>query len=183
MRKRICSVFAALIFVCVFSLSASAKYYTDDLPSYVSISGGAYFEVYDTNLGKQVTVVFPIEFKDDHFGFSLSGSSVASNIVNVTNSTVYGVVYTSDGEKYSCRASRQDVIEYSYEYSTGRYEYRDLSPKMSTLTNSNMQFLTDNKDLYNQSFVDYEKVVAFLLLSLVLLQLVSLFVLALRKGR
>ena len=182
MKKRICSVFAALILVCVFSLSASAKYYTDDLPSYVSISGGAYFEVYDTNLG-QVTVVFPIEFKDEHFGFSLSGSSVASNIVNVTNSTAYGYVYASNGSVYSCRASRQDVIEYSYEYSTGRYEYRDLSPQMSTLTNSNMQFLTDNKDLYNQSLVDYEKVVALLLLSLVLLQLVSLFILALRKGR
>ena len=182
-KNKILSFFGFLmIFISVTSVFTSAKFYNNEIPLYTGVSGGAFFEVYDTALG-QVTVVFPIEFKESRFAFSLSRTGVPVNIINVTNSTVYGNLYTSNGSSFSCRSSRQGVIEYQYEYLSGRYEYRPLRPNMSTLVNTNMQFLTDDVNYYNQSILNRDYYIFFILLLITVLQVISIFILALRKGR
>lgn len=181
MKKVIYFLFL-FVFLLTLPLSASAKYYTNEIPSYAKISGGAFFEIYDTNLG-QITVVFPVEFENGCFAFKLSSAGTPVNILNVTNSTVYGYIYTSSGSTYSCRASRQDIIEYYVQGSGYSSSYVDLNPNMSTLVNTNIQFLTNSRDWYNESILDSDKYINVILLFLLIVECISLFILALRKGR
>ncbi len=179
--KKICVLFSVLILCISVVVPASAAQYTDEWPSYVKISGGAYFEVFDSNLGK-VTCVFPVEFKNNSFGFSLSNANLPINFVNVSNTTVYGYLYTSSGKKYSCRASRQDVIEYNMNDS-GYSNYVDLDPVIAGMTNTNMSFLTEDVDYYNENSLDSEKYMCFMVAALVVLQLLLVLILLFGKGR
>lgn len=179
--KKICVLFSVLILCISVVVPATAAKYTDDLPSYVKISGGAYFEVFDSNLG-QITCVFPVEFKDNSFCFSLSAANLPVNFVNVTNTIVYGYLYTSSGKKYSCRASRQDVIEYNMNDS-GYSNYVDLDPVIAGMTNTNMSFLTEDVDYYNENSLDSEKYMRFMVAALVVLQLLSVLILLFGKGK
>lgn len=175
-------VLLSVLLVCAFAVvPVSAAQYTDEWPSYVKISGGAYFEVFDSNLG-QVACVFPVEFKDNSFGFSLSDANLPTNFVNVSNTTVYGYLYTSSGKKYSCRASRQDVIEYNVNDS-GYSNYVDLDPVIAGMTNTNMSFLTSDKEYFNESVLDGEKYLHFAVTALVVLELLSVLIQLFGKGR
>lgn len=179
--KKIIVLFSVLILCISFAVPVSAAQYTDEWPSYVKISGGAYFEVFDSNLGK-VTCVFPVEFKDNSFCFSLSDANLPTNFVNVSNTTVYGYLYTSSGKKYSCRASRQDVIEYNMNDS-GYSNYVDLNPVIAGMTNTNMTFLTSDKEYFNESVFDGEKYLHFVITVLVVLELLSVLIQLFGKGR
>lgn len=166
---------------CVSSASAADAddTFTDDLPKYVDYSGGAWFEIFDSSLGR-CTVIFPIEFKNCSFGFELSGSGVPVNIINFTNSTIYGFVITSDGTKYNCRASRFSEIEYQ---TTGSYNtYVALSPSTEALSNSNMLFITDDVNYINDTVPDYDKYFLFIFAFIGLCELLSLCSNLLRRG-
>lgn len=175
-----------LIFV--FSLSclassasaADAEYtFTDDLPKYVRYSGGAWFEVFDSALGR-CTVIFPVEFKNNKFGFKLSSSGVPIDIINFTNSTINGLVITSDGTQYNCRAQRFSYIEYQ---TSGNYnQYVTLSPSTESLSNSNMLFLTDDINYINDTIPDYEKYYLFIFAFIGFCEFLSLCSNLLRRG-
>ena len=180
--KKIFVFLSVLLVFTMLVVPASAVKYTDNWPNYVKISGGAYFEVFDTNLG-QVTCVFPVEFKDGCFGFTLSDAGLPVNFVNVSNTTAYGYLYTSGGKKYSCRASRQDVIEYYLDDNTYSSKYVDLSPTIAGMTNTNINFLTSDEDYYNESFFDKDKLIVSLLVASVVIKLFVLLAQLFGKGK
>lgn len=181
--KKIITVLAVFILIFSFCVPASAaedKLFTSDLPKYVNYSGGAWFEAFDSSLGR-CTVVFPLEFKDNCFGFKLSASGIPVDIINVTNTTVYGTVITSNGTQYSCRASRFSGIEYQ---TTSAYnQYVELSPDAESLSNSNMLFITEDTNYINDTVPDYDKYFLFIFAFIGLCEFLSLCANLFRRGR
>ncbi len=171
-------IVSALIVLTAFPVGAS---FTADLPDYVSISGGAWFEVYSSDLGS-CTIVFPFEFKEYCLAFSVSGSGLPVDIINVTNSTIYGLVFTSNGTQYNCRANRFSTIQYQDE-STTYNQWRDLNVDVVGMDNSNIQFITDDFLYYNDTVIDYNKVNLALSCVIAIVLIINLFVSLLRKGR
>lgn len=166
-----------LISIC-FSASAT---FTSEMPDYVNYSGGAWFEIYDSVVGR-CTVIFPLEFKDNIFGFSLSDTGLPSDIVNFSNSTIYGLVITSNGLEYSCRCSRFSTIE--VQTSTSSYSnYVTLNPDVVSLANSNMLFITDDTNYINDTVPDYGKFEIVMLAFIALCSFFSLCTNLLRRGR
>lgn len=167
--KKYLTLFVCLISIFVFSVSSFAVTYSNDYPTYLPISGGAYFEV-QCSLGK-VSLVFPDSFKNGTFGFSGSGS----DIVNLTNSTVQGYLYTSSGASYSARLTRLSTLEYQPSSSSSTWS----SITVSQIYNTNVTFIdltsrdrqTDNyylskEDMFLYSFVILNTVFSlFILLS------------------
>lgn len=181
MKKIITIIFTILFIFVIFCFPASAAGFTNDLPDYVNFSGGAWFEVYDSVVGR-CTVVFPVEFKNNIFGFKLSSSGLPADIINFSNTTIYGYVFTSSGKEYNCRASRFSSIE--VQTSTSSYStYENLSPSALSLNNSNMQFITDDINYFNDSVADYDKFQNVLLTVIALSSFFSLCSNLLRKGR
>lgn len=174
----------AFLLVCIVLIAAtcfmSSAAFTSELPDYVNLSGGAWFEVYDSALGR-CTVIFPVEFKDNIFGFKLSDSGLPSDIVNFSNSTVYGTVFTSDGSQYACRVSRFSTIEYQ---TTSSYnQYVALSPDVVSLGNSNMLFLTDDTNYINDTVPDYQKYFLFIFTFIGFCEFISVCANLVRRGR
>lgn len=133
--KKIISIFAVFL-VLVFSvLPCFAVEYSTKFPSYVPISGGAFFEV-KSSIG-QITFVCPNNFKNGYFGFSGNGN----NICNISNSTVSGYIYTSSGDSYQARFTALGTLEYRKE-SGSYYEYMDVT--ITEILNTNVTF-TDEK--------------------------------------
>lgn len=174
-----------IYFITLFSLLAvlfipcSAATYSDEIPYYVNYSGGAFFEVYDENLGT-VTCIFPVEFKTDTFAFNGHDVGSADNFVNVTNSTVNGYIITSNGTTYSVSAARYDMLR--YRISTG-YDYTYLKPRLSSMTRTNISFMTEDRSLYNESQINRNNLEVFLLLVLCFCEFFNLCCSLLRRGR
>lgn len=173
------------VFILIFSLCGSAsaaedRVFTSNLPKYVNYSGGAWFEVFDSAVGR-CTVIFPIEFKDDCFGFELSSVGIPVNIINFTNSTLYGTVITSNGTQYACRASRFSGIE--YQTASSYNQYVELIPDAESLSNSNMLFITDDTNYINDTVPDYGKYYLFIFAFIGLCEFLSLCTNLLRRGR
>lgn len=171
-------IISALIILTAFPVGAS---FTAEMPDYVSISGGAWFEVYDSAVGS-CTVVFPIELKNNCFAFMLSDTGIAYDIVNVTNSTIYGFVFTANGKEYNCRATRFDTIQYQDE-SSSYSQWYGLSPDVTAISNTNIMFLTDNPLYYNDTVIDYDKYNLAMTSIIAIVLIINLFVSLLRKGR
>ena len=139
----VCVMAFLLSFAMVFS--AHGAVYSTEFPSYIPLSGGAYFETNVASLG-QVSAVFPLQYKNDTFGFTGTGN----NICNLTNSTVSGYLYRTNGTTYSCRFTRQGTLEYQ---ATATATWTALST--SAISNTNIQFVdqtvrdrqTDNYDI------------------------------------
>lgn len=152
--------------------STSAIDYDTSLPSYVPYSGGAFFEVFDENLGT-VTCVFPIDFQNNTFGFNAAGTDV----YNLTNSTINGYVVTTNGTVYTARASRLSYVE--YRISTTTSYYTALSPKAGSMKASNINFITEDPELYNDSYFNRDNFIMVLLVILCICEgsnvLLSLF--------
>ncbi len=159
---------------CFPCVSLAADYNTT-IPSYVPYSGGAFFEVFDSNLGK-VTCIFPIDFQNNTFGFDSSGS----NIYNLTNSTINGYVITSGGAIYTARATRFNYVEYRVSTTTGTYI--GLSPDMSTLTATNLNFITDDSELYNDSYFNKDNYIMALLTILCICEASNVLISLFRRG-
>lgn len=178
--KKITAFLIVLIIITASTCFMSSAVFTSDIPDYVNLSGGAWFEVYDSSLGR-CTVIFPIEFKNNIFGFKLSDSGIPSDIVNFSNSTVYGTVITSGGTEYACRASRFSTIEYQ---TTSSYnQYVSLNPDVISLGNSNMLFLTDDENYINDTVPDYEKYILFILTFIGFCEFISVCSNLVRRGR
>ncbi len=179
MRKlSILLIVLALLILMAFPAAAS---FTAEMPDYVSISGGAWFEVYDSVLGR-CTVVIPVEFKNNCLAFVLSDTGIPLGITNVTNTTIYGAVVTSSGEYYDVRASRFDTFYFqNVDSSYSQWEY--FSMDVTAISNTNIMFLTDNPLYYNDTVIDYDKYNLAMTSIIAIVLIINLFVSLLRKGR
>lgn len=156
--KKILIFVLTLILCCSLSFSALAADYGTEYPSYIPISGGAYFEV-KSSVGS-VSFVFPYNYKDGYFGFVGSGI----NITNICSGTINGTMYTSSGFSYSCRAQYGENLQYR----SNSYPYEWVDVTTSSILNSNCDFidLSDN-DRQNDSiiydFAPFQQMIAILL--------------------
>lgn len=158
-----------------FTFVSFAADYNTSLPSYVPYSGGAFFEVFDSALGK-VTCIFPVDFLDGTFGFNSSGT----NIYNLTNSTINGYVITSNGNVYTARATRFNYVE--YRLSTTTSTYTPINPDMSTLKSSNINFITSDAELYNDSYFNHDNFYMVVLVMLLVCEAANVLTSLFRKG-
>lgn len=141
--KKIISIFAVLLVLVFSTLPCFAVEYSTKFPSYVPISGGAFFEV-KSSLG-QIAFVCPNNFKNGYFGFSGNGN----NICNISNSTVSGYIFTSSGASYQARFTSLGNLEYRTS-SESYYEYRDVT--ITQILNTNVTFIDDNGDRQTDNY-------------------------------
>ena len=141
--KKIISIFAVLLVLSFSVLPCFAVEYSTEFPSYVPISGGAFFEV-KSSLG-QITFVCPNNFKNCYFGFSGNGN----NICNISNSTVSGYIYTASGNSYQARFTALGTLEYRTS-SGSYYEYRDVT--ITEILNTNVTFIDDKGDRQTDNY-------------------------------
>ena len=141
--KKIILIFAVVLVLLFSALPCFAVEYSTDFPSYVPISGGAFFEV-KSSLG-QITFVCPNNFKNGYFGFSGTGN----NICNISNSTVSGYIYTSSGSSYQARFTALGTLEYRTS-SGSYYEYRDVT--ITEILNTNVTFIDDKGDRQTDNY-------------------------------
>ena len=179
MMKRIKVLFLITLFCLVLSFNTYAAEYKDEIPDYVNFSGGAYIEVFDENLGT-VTCVFPIEFKNGYIGFNGNSFSSSDNFLNVSNTTINGYVITEGGTIYTARINRLSEIEYRYGSS---YDYITLKPSLASITATNVQFVTDDLTLSNESQLDYDKYTITILTLILLCEFLNVVTSIVRKGR
>lgn len=141
--KKIISIFAVVLVFVFSALPCFAVEYSTEFPSYVPISGGAFFEV-KSSLG-QITFVCPNNFKNGYFGFSGNGN----NICNISNSTVSGYIYTASGNSYQARFTALGTLEYRTS-SGSYYEYRDVT--ITEILNTNVTFIDDKGDRQTDNY-------------------------------
>lgn len=141
--KKIISIFAVVLVLVFSALPCFAVEYSTDFPSYVPISGGAFFEV-KSSLG-QITFVCPNNFKIGYFGFSGNGN----NICNISNSTVSGYIFTASGNSYQARFTALGTLEYRTS-SGSYYEYRDVT--ITEILNTNVTFIDDKGDRQTDNY-------------------------------
>ena len=154
--KKIISIFAVLLVLVFSALPCFAVEYSTKFPSYVPISGGAFFEV-KSSLG-QITFVCPNNFKIGYFGFSGNGN----NICNISNSTVSGYIFTSSGNTYQARFTALGTLEYRTS-SGSYYEYRDVT--ITEILNTNVTFIDDKGDRQTDNyFLSKENIFLYTLL-------------------
>ena len=154
--KKIISIFAFLLVLVFSALPCFAVEYSTKFPSYVPISGGAFFEV-KSSLG-QITFVCANNFKNGYFGFSGNGN----NICNISNSTVSGYIYTTSGSSYQARFTALGTLEYRTS-SGSYYEYRDVT--ITEILNTNVTFIDDKGDRQTDNyFLSKENILLYTLL-------------------
>ena len=158
-----------------FAFTSFAVDYDTSIPSYVPYSGGAFFEVFDSNLG-QVSCVFPLDFLDGTFGFNSAGT----DIYNLTNSTVNGYVITSGGTVYTARAYRFSYIEYRLNNTTS--QYTALKPNVKAITATNINFVTEDPQLYNDSYFNRDYYIMAVLTLTCIFEGAGLLISLLRRG-
>lgn len=173
--KKIISIFAVALVLVFSSLPCFAVEYSTEFPSYVPISGGAFFEV-ESSFGK-ITFICPNNYKNNYFGFSGSGN----NICNVTNSTVSGYIYTSAGKSYPARFTSLGTLEYRTDTSS-YYEYQDIT--VTKILNTNVTFIDDKGDRQTDNyFLSKENIFLYtLLLVCASCSVLSLFFSRRRRG-
>ena len=154
--KKIISFFAVVLVLIFSALPCFAVEYSTKFPSYVPISGGAFFEV-KSSLG-QITFVCPNNFKNGYFGFSGNGN----NICNISNSTVSGYIFTASGNSYQARFTALGTLEYRTS-SGSYYEYRDVT--ITEILNTNVTFIDDKGDRQTDNyFLSKENIFLYTLL-------------------
>lgn len=172
-RIIICSVFGLVVLV----TPTYAMTYNNVFPDYVPYAGGAYIEVESSSFQK-CTLVFPINSQKDSISFLGSSNS---DIVNITNSTISGYLYTKTGVQYTVRMGSLDTVEYR----TNSYPYDWHELNITKILNTNVVF-DDLKGLDRQNdnpyFSTYEKVCLTFGFIGVLLLLLRLIILPFRKG-
>lgn len=175
MKRSLLLLLSLCVMLSCFTLTTLAAEYETSIPSYVPYSGGAFFEVDDTALGK-VTFICPVDFIDNSFGFNSSGT----NIYNLTNSTVNGYVVTSNGTVYTARANRFTYVEYRVSATTSTYTA--LNPDMSTLKATNINFITEDTELYNDSYFNRDNFIMTVLCILAACECANVLISLFRRG-
>lgn len=173
--KKIILIFAVVLVLAFSALPCFAVEYSTEFPSYVPISGGAFFEV-ESSLGK-ITFVCPNNFKNGYFGFSGTGN----NICNISNSTVSGYIFTASGNIYQARFTSLGTLEYRTS-SGSYYEYRDVT--ITKILNTNVTFIDDKGDRQTDNyFLSKENIFLYtLLLVCASCSVLSLFFSRRRRG-
>lgn len=173
--KKIISIFSVLLFLVFSALPCFAVEYSTDFPSYVPISGGAFFEV-KSSLG-QITFICPNTYKNNYFGFSGNGN----NICNISNSTVSGYIYTTSGTSYQARFTSLGNLEYRTSTSS-YYEYKEVT--ITEILNTNVTFVDDKGDRQTDNyFLSKENIFLYtLLLVCASCSVLSLFFSRKRRG-
>lgn len=147
-RFKILISFVLILYIISMSLVVNAAEYGNSYPNNTTLSGGAYIEA-QSSIGT-VTFVFPINFKDDTFGFSGNG---ISRVTNLTNSTIYGYVYLSNGSSYRTRVNSFDSIEYNRNDSSwSDYEYITINQ----IINTNINFIDYTDQNRQTDFQSYD---------------------------
>lgn len=111
--RRLATVFVFLLFV--FPCAA----YDDTPPSYSPFVGSCYITA-DTDALGVVDIYIPVSYQSGYFGVDGSGS-----LFNVSNTSISGVLYDSDGVEYTFRCSSWSVPQYRDNFGSG-YTYYDL---------------------------------------------------------
>lgn len=120
------SVILALLALCVISGSA----YDDSPPESSPFVGSCYITADSSALGI-VDIYIPVSYQSGYFGYSDDG-----DLFNVSNSSVSGILYTSNGTEYSFRCSSWSVPQYR-SISGSSYTYYDLG--IDEIISSNVQ--------------------------------------------
>ena len=171
-----CSLVCSLLLVLVFlhSLQVSAATYSTEFPAYVPVSGGAFIETNVTTLG-QATLVFPLQYQNATFGFAGSGS----NICNLTNSTVNGYLYRTNGQQYPIRLVRLGTLE--YQQASGTWAAVDTVDVLNT----NITFIdqTAGDRQTDNYFYDKYGILELSVILILVLGFVSMLYVLLRKER
>lgn len=148
------------LFIILSSFPAYAKEYSEQYPAYLNPSGGCYVEC-QTNLGKG-TFIVPLTYQKNTIGFYGNGN----NLMNVTNTTVSGTFYLTNGRTYNIRASGFNTFQYQTEDGYGRYS--DLT--VTEIYNTNCFFVDDKLDRQNDKFdFDVLTMVNIMLLAVVII--------------
>lgn len=154
--KKIISIFAVVLVLVFSALPCFAVEYSTEFPSYVPVSGGAFFEV-QSSIGK-ITFICPNNYKNNYFGFSGNGN----NICNISNSTVSGYIYTASGTSYQARFTSLGTLEYRTS-SSSYYEYKDVT--ITEILNTNVIFIDDKGDRQTDNyFLSKESIFLYTLL-------------------
>lgn len=109
--------FAVFAVFCLFVLPCAA--YDDTEPADPPFVGSCFITA-DTDVLGTVDIYIPVSYQTGYFGLDSSGS-----LFNVSNSTVSGVLYDSDGTEYTFRCSSWAAPQYR-DYSGSSYSYYDL---------------------------------------------------------
>ena len=165
-----------LLFASVSFVTAFAQSYDTTYPDYVPVSGGAWMEV-ETAQGT-ACVVLPADFVEDTFGFSGSGY----NVVNLTNSTVTGNIYSKGTFNFyqnpnalQCRFSRFGTLEVYEPYATNYgTNYRWTGFPIRSIKATNIGFSDSSGDRQNDMYL-YSLTDKLLILIFVALLIFSLF--------
>lgn len=173
--KKIILIFSVVLVFVFSALPCFAVEYSTEFPSYVPISGGAFFEV-KSSLG-QIAFVCPNNFKSGYFGFSGNGN----NICNISNSTVSGYIFTSSGISYQARFTALGTLEYRTN-SGSYYEYKDIT--ITEILNTNVTFIDDKGDRQTDNyFLSKENIFLYSLLFVIAsCSVLSLFFSRKRRG-
>ncbi|MGM9926904.1 MAG: hypothetical protein ACI35P_03045 [Bacillus sp. (in: firmicutes)] len=172
-QKTLSIFFTILLIFSAFVVPAFAVEYETQFPEYVTISGGAYFEV-NSSLG-QITFVAPNNYKDNTFGFTGSGN----NICNCTNSTVSGYIYTPSGGRYTARFASLGTLEYR---TSDTYDYQWVTLTVTEILNTNVNFIDDKLDRQTDNYF-FDKYDIFLFVILIVMCSCSVLNLFFRKRR
>lgn len=184
MRKYIRIGVISLVLVFALAFSASAAVYSDTVPQYVPVSGGAFLSV-DTSVGT-ATFVASSDYIYNTFGFSGTGFQVC----NLTSSTVTGTLYSVGtfgfyGNPTSVQARFQSMgtlqIYQPYENNYGGTSYSWVNVTIESVTATNIA-LEDTVGLDRQNnallYTRVEKILIIILCVLIGLLLYKL----LRRG-
>lgn len=169
MKKKILIFLSSLIIIfSAFPISAFAADYPDEYPKNIPYSGGAYIYAYSSTFGN-CSLVFPLEYKNGYFGFVGSGSA---DVGNLTNSTIYGTVYTSNSRSYQIRASSWGNIEYRAD---NNYNWYSVNLTEIKATNIDLiDYQCDRGTSFQKFNFKYEdKFIIFILLALLLVNIIE----------
>ena len=172
-QKILSVLFVFLLIISSFVVPAFAVEYGTQFPEYVTISGGAYFEV-NSSLG-QITFVCPNNYKNNTFGFTGSGS----NICNCTNSTVSGYIYTPSGGRYTARFTSLGTLQYR---TSDSYGYEWITLTVNEILNTNVNFIDDKLDRQTDNYF-FDKYDIFFFVILIVICFCSVIGLFIRRKR
>lgn len=158
------SVIFIILFIILSCFPVYAEEYGSQYPDYVNQSGACFIEC-NTNLGKG-SIVFAKNYQENTIGFYGSGH----NIMNITSGSVSGYLVLENGNTYNVRAQGFSTFQYYDGSNWGNYY--DLTT--SQITNTNVQFVDDQKDRANTiyEFSNFE----IMLLSLIFLFIIVVII-------
>ena len=108
---------AVLLVLSLFVLPCFA--YDDTAPEDPAFVGCCYITA-DTDALGVVDIFIPVNYQSGYFGFDYSGS-----LFNVSNTSISGVLYDSDGTEYTFRCSSWSAPQYR-DLNGSSYTYFDL---------------------------------------------------------